>query len=132
MCNEHLQFLEWNFSEFQWTFPALTGILSLAYFIHNAVISITRNQRYPENNVSRKNFTTRIYVNFWNVFEKGSNLKLYEDYTYLNVDFCQFQMDAFRLKKQTELSCVQGEHKTVLLLFCDRGLTPMTLKLEDD
>jgi sodium-coupled neutral amino acid transporter 9 len=36
--------------EFQWTFPALTGILSLAYFIHNAVISIMRNQRHPENN----------------------------------------------------------------------------------
>jgi len=43
-----------NFSEFQWTFPALTGILSLAYFIHNAVISIVRNQRHPENNVSAK------------------------------------------------------------------------------
>jgi len=43
-------------AEFQWTFPALTGILSLAYFIHNAVISIVRNQRNPENNVSIKRF----------------------------------------------------------------------------
>jgi len=45
-------------TEFQWTFPALTGILSLAYFIHNAVISIVRNQQNPQNNVSIKNTYT--------------------------------------------------------------------------
>jgi len=33
------------------TFPALTGILALAYFIHNCIVSIMRNQRNPENNV---------------------------------------------------------------------------------
>ena len=33
-------------------FPALTGILALAYFLHNCVISIMRNQKAPEKNVS--------------------------------------------------------------------------------
>ncbi|KAJ7370783.1 hypothetical protein OS493_029772 [Desmophyllum pertusum] len=32
-------------------FPALTGILTLAYFIHNCILSIMRNQEHPENNV---------------------------------------------------------------------------------
>ena len=41
----------WCFSGFKWTFPALTGIASLAYFSHNCVITITSNQQNPENNV---------------------------------------------------------------------------------
>lgn len=36
---------------FKSTFPALTGTLALAYFIHNCVISVMRNQKNPENNV---------------------------------------------------------------------------------
>ncbi|ELU15514.1 hypothetical protein CAPTEDRAFT_149978 [Capitella teleta] len=36
--------------EFKWTFPALTGTLSLAFFIHNCVLSITRNQKNPQHN----------------------------------------------------------------------------------
>ncbi|KAJ8039714.1 Sodium-coupled neutral amino acid transporter 9-like [Holothuria leucospilota] len=36
---------------FSWNFPAFTGLLSLSYFIHNAVASIMRAQRHPENNV---------------------------------------------------------------------------------
>ncbi|XP_067138929.1 sodium-coupled neutral amino acid transporter 9 homolog [Centruroides vittatus] len=35
---------------FQTSFPALSGVLSLAYFIHNAVMSIMSNQEKPENN----------------------------------------------------------------------------------
>lgn len=35
---------------FQSSFPALSGVLSLAYFIHNCVLSIVRNQKNPENN----------------------------------------------------------------------------------
>ncbi|CAI4227100.1 unnamed protein product [Auanema sp. JU1783] len=35
---------------FNWKFPALTGTLTLSYFIHNAVRTILRNQRNPENN----------------------------------------------------------------------------------
>ena len=31
-------------------FPALTGTLALSYFIHNAVLTILRNQKNPENN----------------------------------------------------------------------------------
>ena len=33
-------------------FPALTGTLALSYFIHNAVLTILRNQKHPENNAS--------------------------------------------------------------------------------
>ncbi|KAK5967203.1 hypothetical protein GCK32_000216 [Trichostrongylus colubriformis] len=35
---------------FSWRFPALTGTLTLSYFIHNAVLTILRNQKNPENN----------------------------------------------------------------------------------
>ncbi|GMR49737.1 hypothetical protein PMAYCL1PPCAC_19932, partial [Pristionchus mayeri] len=35
---------------FSWRFPALTGTLTLSYFIHNAVLTILRNQKHPENN----------------------------------------------------------------------------------
>ncbi|XP_033125974.1 sodium-coupled neutral amino acid transporter 9-like [Anneissia japonica] len=41
---------EYDVKLFQPTFPALSGILSLGYFIHNCVSSIMRNQRHPENN----------------------------------------------------------------------------------
>ncbi|GMS96993.1 hypothetical protein PENTCL1PPCAC_19168, partial [Pristionchus entomophagus] len=37
-------------SLFSWRFPALTGTLTLSYFIHNAVLTILRNQKHPENN----------------------------------------------------------------------------------
>ena len=37
---------------FKAKFPALTGILTLAYFIHNCILSIMRNQEKPKNNVS--------------------------------------------------------------------------------
>ncbi|CAJ0584812.1 unnamed protein product, partial [Mesorhabditis spiculigera] len=33
-----------------WRFPALTGTLTLSYFIHNAVLTILRSQKKPENN----------------------------------------------------------------------------------
>ncbi|KAI6233785.1 putative sodium-coupled neutral amino acid transporter 9 [Aphelenchoides fujianensis] len=35
---------------FNWNFPALTGTLALSFFIHNAVLTILRNQKHPENN----------------------------------------------------------------------------------
>lgn len=35
-------------------FPALTGILALALYLHNCVISIMKNNRHQENNVSDK------------------------------------------------------------------------------
>ncbi|CAI5449379.1 unnamed protein product [Caenorhabditis angaria] len=35
---------------FNWHFPALSGTLTLSYFIHNAVLTILRNQKKPENN----------------------------------------------------------------------------------
>lgn len=38
-------------AEFQLTFPVLTGVLSQSYMIHNCIISIVKNQRYPEHNV---------------------------------------------------------------------------------
>ncbi|XP_022240073.1 sodium-coupled neutral amino acid transporter 9-like isoform X5 [Limulus polyphemus] len=33
------------------SFPALSGVLSLAFFIHNCILSLCRNQKKPENNV---------------------------------------------------------------------------------
>nr|CAH7726206.1 unnamed protein product [Callosobruchus chinensis] len=43
-----------NWSE-EWilksTFPSLTGMLSMSYFIHNIIISIMRHNRHQENNV---------------------------------------------------------------------------------
>ncbi|PFX23993.1 putative sodium-coupled neutral amino acid transporter 9 [Stylophora pistillata] len=35
---------------FKASFPALTGILTMAYFIHNSILSIMRNQENPKNN----------------------------------------------------------------------------------
>lgn len=43
---------------FSWNFPAFTGLLSLSYFIHNAVASIMRAQRHPENNVGCSSWDT--------------------------------------------------------------------------
>ncbi|KAK6030043.1 transmembrane amino acid transporter protein, partial [Ostertagia ostertagi] len=39
-------------NNFNRNFPALTGMLTMSYFIHNAIITMLRNQRNPENNVS--------------------------------------------------------------------------------
>lgn len=39
-------------SELKSSFPALTGVAALAYFVQNCVLSITRAQKFPENNVS--------------------------------------------------------------------------------
>ncbi|EPB78265.1 hypothetical protein ANCCEY_02649 [Ancylostoma ceylanicum] len=39
-----------------WNFPALTGMLTMSYFIHNAIITILRNQRNPKNNNLLNNF----------------------------------------------------------------------------
>ncbi|KAK6188589.1 hypothetical protein SNE40_004735 [Patella caerulea] len=38
-------------TNFKMTFPALTGISALAYFVQNCCISITRNQKNPQNNI---------------------------------------------------------------------------------
>ena len=32
-------------------FPTLTGMISLAFFTHNGVLSVLRCQKHPENNV---------------------------------------------------------------------------------
>ncbi|KAK3697790.1 hypothetical protein RRG08_026419 [Elysia crispata] len=47
--NHHISLPQYS-SEFEWSFPALTGVSALAYFLQNAVIAIVRNQKYPENN----------------------------------------------------------------------------------
>jgi len=47
----HMDFTQENIPLFKDGFPALTGILTLAYFIHNCILSIMRNQERPENNV---------------------------------------------------------------------------------
>jgi len=47
----HMDFSHGNIPMFKDGFPALTGILTLAYFIHNCILSIMRSQERPENNV---------------------------------------------------------------------------------
>ncbi|ETN71492.1 hypothetical protein NECAME_19308, partial [Necator americanus] len=42
--------------KFSWNFPALTGMLTMSYFIHNAIITILRSQRNPENNTRDLSF----------------------------------------------------------------------------
>jgi len=37
---------------FKITFPALSGMAALSFFIHNIIITIMRNNRHQENNVS--------------------------------------------------------------------------------
>lgn len=39
---------------FQSTFPALTGMLALALFIHNIIVTVMRNNRHQEKNVNIK------------------------------------------------------------------------------
>ncbi|XP_063310110.1 neutral amino acid transporter 9 [Pelobates fuscus] len=52
----HIRF-QWNgvedffVPEFRTSFPQLTGILTLAFFIHNCVITLLKNNKKPENNV---------------------------------------------------------------------------------
>ncbi|XP_059162511.1 sodium-coupled neutral amino acid transporter 9 homolog [Physella acuta] len=46
---EHIGSVHYS-TVFEWSFPALTGIAALAYLLQNAVISIVRNQKHPENN----------------------------------------------------------------------------------
>ncbi|XP_063818301.1 neutral amino acid transporter 9 isoform X1 [Pseudophryne corroboree] len=52
----HLNF-RWNelaeyfVPEFRLSFPQLTGVLTLAFFIHNCIITLLKNNRNPENNV---------------------------------------------------------------------------------
>jgi sodium-coupled neutral amino acid transporter 9 len=43
---------------FQITFPALSGMAALSFFIHNIIITIMRNNKHQENNVSITNSVT--------------------------------------------------------------------------
>ena len=38
---------------FEQTFPSLSGMLALGLFIHNAIVTITKNHERPERNVSK-------------------------------------------------------------------------------
>ena len=57
----------WNFDSpfyvpsFKSTFPSLSGMMALGLFIHNAVITIMKNNRHQENNVSR---SINFIINF--------------------------------------------------------------------
>lgn len=42
-------------SEFRQFFPQLTGILTLAFFIHNCIITLMKSNKHQENNVSLLN-----------------------------------------------------------------------------
>ncbi|KAM9329942.1 neutral amino acid transporter 9 [Gastrophryne carolinensis] len=45
------QLQEYFVPEFRLSFPQLTGILTLAFFIHNCVITLLKSNRKPENNI---------------------------------------------------------------------------------
>ncbi|CAJ0596767.1 unnamed protein product [Cylicocyclus nassatus] len=54
-CGVHVSLTDVN-SEvytkvFDWNFPALTGALTLSYFIQNVILSVLKNQKNPENNI---------------------------------------------------------------------------------
>ncbi|XP_070194773.1 neutral amino acid transporter 9-like [Littorina saxatilis] len=38
-------------AQFRPTFPALTGVAALGYFVQNSVLSLVRNQKHPQHNV---------------------------------------------------------------------------------
>ncbi|XP_075039640.1 neutral amino acid transporter 9 isoform X2 [Mixophyes fleayi] len=42
---------EYFVPDFRLSFPQLTGILTLAFFIHNCIITLLKNNRNPENNI---------------------------------------------------------------------------------
>ncbi|KAG7267130.1 hypothetical protein CRUP_021780, partial [Coryphaenoides rupestris] len=44
-------FARFTFLEFRTLFPQLTGVLTLAFFIHNCIITLMKNNRHQENNV---------------------------------------------------------------------------------
>ncbi|XP_065262484.1 neutral amino acid transporter 9 isoform X2 [Emys orbicularis] len=44
-------FAKFNILEFRIQFPQLTGVLTLAFFIHNCVITLLKNNKNQENNV---------------------------------------------------------------------------------
>lgn len=42
----------YDLSEFRLLFPQLTGVLTLAFFIHNCIITLMKNNKDQKNNVS--------------------------------------------------------------------------------
>ena len=55
---------------FEWTFPSLSGMLALGLFIHNAIITITKNHEHPEKNVSciLSIFSSTVMTNIITIF----------------------------------------------------------------
>ncbi|XP_027049136.1 sodium-coupled neutral amino acid transporter 9-like isoform X2 [Pocillopora damicornis] len=60
----HMDFKHDSIPMFKASFPALTGILTLAYFIHNCILSIMRNQENPKNNVLLDNLPAPDIMTF--------------------------------------------------------------------
>lgn len=58
--------VEWTMSwVIKSTFPALSGLLAMSFFIHNIVINIMQNNRDQEKNVSYlKSYFLTIYDSF--------------------------------------------------------------------
>ncbi|WKY02422.1 hypothetical protein Q1695_016017 [Nippostrongylus brasiliensis] len=54
-CGTRMNFTDVNsqnyVQSFSWNFPALVGVVTMSYFIHNCVLTLFRLQRRPENNV---------------------------------------------------------------------------------
>lgn len=48
-------------SNFNFSFPVLTGMLALALFIHNIIITVMRNNRHQEKNVSIEQYISNVF-----------------------------------------------------------------------
>ncbi|VDL79001.1 unnamed protein product [Nippostrongylus brasiliensis] len=59
-CGTRMNFTDANsqnyVQSFSWNFPALVGVVTMSYFIHNCVLTLFRLQRRPENNNLLNNF----------------------------------------------------------------------------
>lgn len=65
------------------SFPALTGMLALALFIHNIIVTVMRNNKHQEKNVGSSYYSTRINQNinyfldnFLFIFFQGRDLSI--------------------------------------------------------
>lgn len=66
------------------TFCALSGMLSLSYFIHNIIISIMRNNRHQENNVNDTFVRFYRFLIYFRFLGKRFNHCIFSSYIYLS------------------------------------------------
>ena len=83
-------------------FPALTGILALALYIHNAILSILATNKKPENNVSTEKFSCfHKYlvcgICSWTLIKKNCHVRIYYYFLLLHVPMTSYRHSQFTL-----------------------------------